>query len=428
MLSFCSDPFYTGLHPHDRAAPLLKRGLKLFNDREDVISVHALQGAIVLAFACFVEGHADQDALLAAQAVRMVQVMDLPNELDKNPERRQLMIRRKLCFHPRTRALADRCHAVFWQTLMMDTWNSARNNLPRQLTAPQSMPRPHDDWTELLRDTAVDHQERGHSIWAQIVSLNETFAEICQLNEVIVSQPSQRFLMDHRVRNLTERLDHWLHGLPHTLHNNDANYLEHSKIGRGRLLAVLHLIYHYQSQLLYFSYLGTARPDMSAHTYDRTTADYILRCKAHSEALSKLMWKVNTTPGMECLWSPVNGHLLVVASTIHLFSLLSERDEHRGAQMRTLMEQNFVMLQQFQRYWPGLRESFGRLRDLHRYCGAAEDLTCFAMDTWMWNFLSRYDGKLPPRPGVTMPTSGSLEFTGEDLASHSSLRSSLTFK
>jgi alpha-L-rhamnosidase len=130
---------------------------------------------------------------------------------------------------------------------------------------------------------------------------------------------------------------------------------------------------------------------------DYEVVEYAARCKTHAAALSDIMWDTNSTPGMECLWSPVNGHLLVVASSIHLHTLLFSGDGIEIASARKLLEQNFIMLLHFRKFWPLLEFSMSRLRAFHRACQMNAAEKNFDMDRWMITFLNRYGSRVPER-------------------------------
>lgn len=60
--------------------------------RPKLIDIESLQGCL-LAFVSLVEMDAVQDTLLSAQAIRMVQVLQLPMVLSSEPIRREVEIR-----------------------------------------------------------------------------------------------------------------------------------------------------------------------------------------------------------------------------------------------------------------------------------------------------------------------------------------------
>lgn len=100
------------------------------------------------------------------------------------------------------------------------------------------------------------------------------------------------------------------------------------------------------------------------------------------------MWTTNTTPGLECIW-PINGHLLVIASSVLLHTILFEADDNLITEARCMLEHNFMMLQQMQKYWPCLEFSTSRLNAFHRACQHSM-FESFDMDDWMLHFLQEY--------------------------------------
>lgn len=87
----------------------------------------------------------------------------------------------------------------------------------------------------------------------------------------------------------------------------------------------------------------------------------------------------------------MNGHLLVIASSIHLHTLLLDPCKTQVETARELLEQNFVMLNGLQKYFRYAESSFSRLRAFHRACERKGTPETFDMDRWMVKFLNRYD-------------------------------------
>lgn len=93
---FSCSPAFEGTSAWSRGLPFLQEAVKAYNTRSTLVSIEALQGAVLLAFAAAVEGDSDQEALLFCQAIRMVQLMGLPQKLSPDSLKRQLEIR---CMH-----------------------------------------------------------------------------------------------------------------------------------------------------------------------------------------------------------------------------------------------------------------------------------------------------------------------------------------
>lgn len=250
---------------------------------------------------------------------------------------------------------------------------------------------------------------RPRGIWSEVVEITETLASVVQTLQHLVDHPHAVNEMRQASERLAVRLDCWKQALPHHLQDTPENRKRCFQAGSGRIFAVLHLIFHYQCLILHFPHLcGAFEAETTnlAVTDNHESASYegFQRCKAHARALSDLMWATNTTFGMECLWSPVNGHLLVVASAVHLYCLMFEGTLQDITRAKGLLEQNFVMLMQFRRYWPTVDRSAARLENIHKACERYGSPKVFQLDTWIFNFLTNYLTDLPDR-GTAMSAS-----------------------
>ena len=267
---------------------------------------------------------------------------------------------------------------------------------------------------EALHDEEVEATEdvfrvRESGLWSQMIPLTTIMGEIHVLNKKVVNKSGDRLSLIKEVRQLAFKLDYWLSSLPPNLLNTPENLRRYAEHGHGRTFAALHFGFHYHSQLLYYQFLQYEyRPDPQVlPSRDRTFRDqahkYAAKCKEHANELSNLMWKTNTTAGLECLW-PINGHLLVIASSVHLHTLLFNVDEICLAEARRMLEQNFEMLLQMQKYWPSHHLSMSRLKAFHRACQESIGES-FEMNQWMINFLQQY----------ALPTSDRFQLLGEGL-------------
>ena len=172
-----------------------------------------------------------------------------------------------------------------------------------------------------------------------MLPLSEIHSRIMHLNYVLCNQNEDRGESPGCVEEIAEDLLSWYRKLPQRLHYSPANIAIYKKDNLLREFNVLHILYHFQFQLLYYQYLQrdhTADMD-SARALDREI--YVARCKAHAVAMSEIFWAANSQKGTECFWSPVNGHLIVVASSIHLHTLLFDSDADRTATTKKLLEQ-----------------------------------------------------------------------------------------
>ncbi|KAL3452719.1 hypothetical protein BJX65DRAFT_264740 [Aspergillus insuetus] len=397
MARFSSHPFFDNIPPWHRGRLWLQRAVQEFNRRPKLIDIESLQGCLLLAFVSLVEMDADQDTLLSAQAVRMVQVLQLPTLLSPEPIRREVEIR------------------LFWQCWMMETWHSVQAQFPAQLKVGAHFKPPLDegifsamratDPPDLLtEDRIVQMGLRERSIWGMILPLTEIHGQVVRLNDELARQSLAHGEIRHRVTVLATRLDHWLQTLPDSLRDTPENWRAQAERGSHREFAAMHMLYHHQSQLLYYQFLHWAVSSILPSTpTDPNSLHYSNKCKAHATALGQIMWNLHSSqdPALgtetQCLWSPLNGHLLVVASSVHLHSMLFDTHLVAIENSRLMLEHNFIMLLQLQKYWPSLQLSLSRLRAFHRACLMEQSERQFDMDSWMISFLNRYMSSIPDR-------------------------------
>ncbi|KAI8716197.1 Zn(2)-C6 fungal-type domain-containing protein [Fusarium sp. LHS14.1] len=402
---FSSNPALDHVKPWSRGKLFLREAIKSFNERTKLISIESLQGSIILAFAAFVEGDVDQDVLLSCQAIRMTQALQLPVVLSSDRLTREIETN------------------LYWQVWMMDCWTSVRSQLPQQLPNDPTFPRPirEEVFDALpdcsLTDVQIGPDSRATSLWTLILPLTQWHAQAVKLNYDIVHEPSLEFRIRNLVRDLARKLDHWVQSLPPTLRNTLENWSSYSDRGYGRPFAVMHIIYHHTGQLLFYQFLNKCIVPGDNVTVNEEALGYAELCKAHAMALSKLFWELNAAPDLDCLWSPVNSHLLVIASTIHLHTMLLGTGRPEAAEAKKLLEQNFVVLQELQKYWPSTELAFSRLQSFHNACQMSSISKTFNMDQWMVNFLNRYDISIEDRElGVEVNGGvGGSNTTGDEL-------------
>ncbi|KAL2831349.1 hypothetical protein BJY01DRAFT_260560 [Aspergillus pseudoustus] len=392
---FSRNPYFDDIHPWDRAKPWLKIAIRAFHDRSELINLASLQGSILLSFAAFADGDLEQEALLAAQAMCMVRMLRLPVNLSSDPIQREVEIR------------------AFWNIWMIGNWDSGRTQIPRQMMVSSEYKQPLEE--EVFRnmdpsDPPDQYSEenvealglRRSGLWSSMLAMSEIHLQVMRFNDEIGQNSLSPAETRQRVREIAGLLDGWLCGLPSHLRDSPENRHRFASRGLGRVFTVQWLVYHHQSQLLYYQFLNRDA-EFPGGRSDPEASMYADRCRKHAAALSQVMWDTNSVPGMECLWSPVNGHLLVVSSSILLYTLLFDTNEEGIATARTLLEQNFIMLLQFRKYWPLVELSMTRLRAFHRACQLNSTQETFGIDHWMIDFLNRYDAQISDRYSDILP-------------------------
>ncbi|KAF4964218.1 hypothetical protein FSARC_7852 [Fusarium sarcochroum] len=293
---------------------------------------------------------------------------------------------------------------LYWQTWMMDCWTSVRSEWPLQLRNDPNFPRPlqQEIFDRLSPDSPLCNLGnsgtfRESSMWGLILPLTQWHAEAVTLNFQIVNEPALKFRIPEVVRDLATQLDNWAKSLPLHLQNTPENFREYSSRGYGRLFAVVHIIYAHTCQSLFYQFLAKSVSQEETAMKDDGVLTYAELCRSHAVSLSKLMWELNSAPDLDCLWSPVNSHLLVIASTIHLHTMLLQPDKPEATEAKKLLEQNFIILQELQKYWPSTELAFSRLQAFHNACRVSSISKTFDMDQWMARFLNRYDVSVQDR-------------------------------
>ncbi|KAL6708196.1 hypothetical protein ACN47E_003380 [Coniothyrium glycines] len=371
--------------PRRQRGPLwLNHAADAYHSRPDAISVAALQGAILLAFAYFVEGDGPREQLLSAQAIRMVQVMRIPRTNGTDPVLYETQVR------------------LYWQCWMSDTWHCARDSFPRHILEDSRIAKPmaEKQFSQLgshlspvtIRDGMPGIGANRDGIWTAMLPLNKIHSEVMSLNYTLLDAIFNPVEELCRVRQLANKVEEWYEALPVRLQFNQTNIAYHMQEDLGREFNVLHILYHFQSQMLYYRFLQDIPEDSTQSLNTSERALYASRCKAHAQAMSEIMWSGTIQPGMECFWSPVNGHLIVVASSVLLHTLMFDPDDQKTHQARQLLEHNFTMLLQLQEYWPSLENSMSRLKVFHKLClSYTNSQQAFNMDRWMVRWLNKYD-------------------------------------
>jgi hypothetical protein len=313
---------------------------------------------------------------------------------------------------------------------MIDIWSSAGVRLPRQMhhnaTAP--LPMEEDSFLRLRKVTVgqnMPSQDMATSegqlsgLWAQMARLAHIFGEIHALNEATVEQSVAQATLQATVAELASELDSWSIDLPSNMRMCPANLASYALRGLGQTFAAMHLGYHHYNQLLFYQFLAA-----DCHPSVTLSSEYADRCKIHATSLSALLCECYRHSGCECLYIMV-GHMLVVASTVHIHTLIFSPQEDKIAQARCLLERNFEILMRLQHYWPNLELSLSRLRSFHKACMTSADAS-FRMDQWMLRFLLEHgnvvDEKFLSRAGTDEASSKAEQRDAESPSTIPSIR------
>jgi hypothetical protein len=83
------------------------------------------------------------------------------------------------------------------------------------------------------------------------------------------------------------------------------------------------------------------------------------------------------------------GHILVIASTVQIHTLLFSDNATQIAASKRRLERNFEILSHLRNYWPTLDICFTRLQAFHKACRNSMDES-FRLDQWMLKFLFEF--------------------------------------
>lgn len=286
---------------------------------------------------------------------------------------------------------------------MIDVWSSTAVKLPTLLPARTDLPLPMDDlvYLSLSPTTGTPSSSAGsplsHSgaqLVSQMVKVNRILMEINAFNHRCVTTNPSWDELELGVEMLTARLDGWLAGLPRAMRDTPENFAWFASRGLGRIFAAVYLGYYHYGQLLYYQFLHGAVTDPAPTATTPGTPsldrrhDYARRCKEHAARLCETVYRAHATPGADVRYT-MTSHVLVIASTVQIHTLLFSDDEDDIGVARRRLERNFELLLQLQTYWPTVDRAISRLRAFHATARSGVD-SSFVLDRWMLRFLVEF--------------------------------------
>ncbi|KUJ17889.1 uncharacterized protein LY89DRAFT_29384 [Mollisia scopiformis] len=274
---------------------------------------------------------------------------------------------------------------------MIDVWSSTGVRLPRQMPTLEEMPLPMDDVGFLsLKDGdppppsfANNTTTASSSLLAEMIKLSRILLEINSLNERTVSGATSGAILENEVMDLSNQLDGWHASLPPFMHDTLSNVQRFASQGLGRMFVAVYLGYYHFGQLLFYQFLhGDCHSTvLSAHFYAN-------KCKAYAKSLCEIIYASHSVPNCDVQYT-MCGHILVIASTVQIHTLLFSDKEAQIVAARQRLERNFEILSQLRMYWPTLDICFTRLQAFHKACRNSMDES-FRLDQWMLRFLSEF--------------------------------------
>ena len=268
--------------------------------------------------------------------------------------------------------------------------SSAGVRLPRQMPTLENIPLPIDEVTFLsLRPTQLLPPDfsfpdsTASSLVAQMIHLNRILVDIHSLNERTVSGATSGVSLENEVMDLSNALDNWHSNIPSFLHDTLENIRNFASQGLGRVFVAVYLGYYHYGQLLFYQFLHGEPYNtvLSAQLY----AD---KCKNYAENLCQIVYASYSILDCDVQYTMV-GHILVIASTVQIHTLLFSENELQIAAAKTRLERNFEILSELRNYWPTLDISFIRLQAFHKACRTSMNES-FRLDQWMLRFLLEF--------------------------------------
>jgi len=286
-----------------------------------------------------------------------------------------------------------------WHTLcMIDEWSSTGLQISRQITKPPiDIPLPMEEmaFLQLRNEDKIDATGStgpppAPSLLGRMIALSRIFADINQINREAVDThllPPDT----EAIKSLAVRLDAWESQLPPYMRDDPSNLAHYAAQGLGRIYVAVYGGYYHYGQLLYYQYLHGSRDEDGSVT--NTLAK---RCKYFSAQLCNVIYASLETPGCDVLYNMI-GHVLVIASTVQIHTLLFSSDAVEIAAAKDRLERNFKVLLKLRDLWPSLDVCMIRLQTFNKACRTSME-TSFKLDRWMLKFLSEFAKPVYDRP------------------------------
>ncbi|OJD38883.1 uncharacterized protein BKCO1_3000229 [Diplodia corticola] len=365
--------------------------------KEDVenICIANVQACILVANVCGANNEATSEALFFGIAIRMAQILSLPQSSAAETAIDQEVKRR-----------------VYWTLYMVDRWNSAGLGLNRQLPDALKYPMPVHE-LQFHQPHFCYRADAKPGLWAYFINLASIFGEIQDLHSRHVSGELEDSHFEEQAQALAARLEQFAEGLPTELRLNVDNLRWHADRGIGRTFVALHLGFHHYSTLIHFQYLDIQLPRSP------TQRLFASRCKHHANTYSDLLKLSTEMPNCDAVYNIV-GHMTVVSSSV-LLHILFFGDEEELAMTRQRLEQNFQLLIKLRGYWPSVHGMMDRLFTFQKACMWTADPNTHKIDKWMLKFLLQHalpiEDKVDESPAASRPSASAVTPVVSDISS-----------
>ena len=425
---FSTNPALADLEPRDKGRKYMREAERHLNLRD--ISLETVQLCVLLGAGSTGDGETEGENLFYSVSCRTAQLLGLPHRQAVSPLQKEIDNRGMFCLYscyyslPLSLSLSlsqldefkkTNTSTVWWSLCMIDVWSSAAVKLPRLLPFDgDGAPLPMDDLpflhlqrpptssitspTSLPPSGAPSPEqpifERRSPIIAQMVQLNRILLEVNDFNKQCATHTLTPVDVENGIQTLVHRMDGWLSEAPRDVRDTPDNFHWFHVRGLGRAYAAIYLGYYHFGQLLYYQFLHVGN-GVPAGSPARVYSD---RCKHHSAQLCDMIYRAFFTPGSDVRYHMV-AHVLVIASTVQIHTLLFSDDETQIADARARLEKNFEILLLLRPYWPALDRIMGRLRAFHETCRVNMS-SSFVLDRWMLQFLVAFGGIMDEKPAM----------------------------
>jgi hypothetical protein len=270
---------------------------------------------------------------------------------------------------------------------MIDVWSSAAVKLPRIMPTDSAVSLPIDEIpfssmsTDFTSNFINNPATLESPLLAEMIRLNRILAKIIDFNRRCVSEHLEHAALEMGVYSLSVELKEWLDSLPSHMRDTPENFQWFASHGLGRMFAAVYLGYYHYGQLVNYQLLGTEDTTTSSQRFAED-------CKTHAARLCDVVYRSFATPGCEVLY-PTVAHILVIASTVQIHTLLFSGDEGQIRRAKSRLERNFEILLQLRSYWSSVDGAMSRLRAFHQTCLRSKE-TSFVLDRWLLRFLVQF--------------------------------------
>ncbi|GAM43650.1 hypothetical protein TCE0_060f18629 [Talaromyces pinophilus] len=381
---FSSHPSLADIEPRQRGRPYAEEAARLLDLQNT--SLTTIQACMLLGAIQGVEGNPATESVYFSAAARMAMIMDLPRAPATTRIDQEINVR-----------------------VATDTWSSAALCLPRAIQPCKDDPLPMDELAfarlgsndppqPCARDKPTSTgTDSSLSLISQMIKLNQFLWDTNRLYRMFVSGQMTHDTLEASVRDLSASLVGWLSELPSNMRNTPENISYWASQSFGHIFVNLHINYNHVGQILFYPFLHDSQEldgNSTAHV-SNSHYHYAQRCAQHAANLCEIVYQARANPTSEVSYS-LMCHVLVIASTVHIYILLFSPNDAQISAARYRLERNFEIIDSLRKYWPCVDASLGRLKAFHNACLKSKE-DSFRLDQWMLKFILEYERPVKER-------------------------------